>query len=44
MTQLGLGLNLSTKRTRKREFLLLSKFEWARCRVKCGRKPGEANT
>jgi len=23
---------------------LLSKFEWVRCRVKCGRKPGEANT
>jgi hypothetical protein len=25
-------------------FMLLSKFEWMRCRVKCGRKPGEANT
>jgi hypothetical protein len=22
----------------------LSNFEWADCRVKCGRKPGEANT
>ena len=27
-----------------KRFLFLSKFEWVRCRVKCGRKPGEANT
>ena len=24
-------------------FLLLSNSEWMTCRVKCGRKPGEAN-
>jgi hypothetical protein len=24
-------------------FLLLSNLEWVDCRVKCGRKPGEAN-
>jgi hypothetical protein len=35
---------LKWRAAHSRRSMLLSKFEWVRCRVKCGRKPGEANT